>query len=74
MGIALVQITEGDDEYQQIVDTDTMPIEEADRRVTVHFSRREHGGAVPLLDRVDKYGKKKEKEKKPKDKDKGGGE
>ena len=46
--MAHVQYREGDDQYQQIVESENMPIAEADRRLAVDYAHREKGGKVPL--------------------------
>lgn len=55
--MAHVQVVEGDSEYQAIVESETMPVGEADRRVTVFFAHREHGGKPISVKKMDKHGK-----------------
>jgi len=55
--MAHIQVVEGDNEYQAIVEGENMPAEEADRRVTTFFAHKEHGGKPIPLKKMDKHGK-----------------
>jgi len=55
--MAHIQVVEGDTKFQAIIETENIPAEEADRRVTTFFAHKEHGGKDIPVKRLDRHGK-----------------